>query len=714
MKVSVNEKKVDDDNRMLQVEWIKAMNQKIQSLHKDLQITQSEFDRTYTEFERIQSSKLLTLTRKSYWKKTLRTIASYMLGRRNWKRLYSPTYKSKQASNDLKGYIQSLYEDGFTETVVNELEQMYISTSNKYVKRAVAWELLFWHANKQTKVGAKQALLYFFAACHGEKDITLLQQKLLVSAECMVVLGLLDAANELLDYINEVTTDDNVYLAKANATENMNERINYMNKVFTNHQLEPITLPGDAKISYSNLDVTVEESIKREEKVSIIVPAYNAADLIELALESLMKQTWHNIEIIVVDDHSTDDTYDIVAKYVELDQRIILLQTPVNSGAYTARNIGLQHATGGFITINDADDWSHPRKIEIQMNHLLTSPNVIANTSELCRVTENLYVYRRGTRGRYLFSNMSSLLFRAEPVRTKLGYWDSVRFAADGEFKRRMIRVFGPEAVVDLNTGPLSLALQSENSLTANSAFGYHGAFLGARKEYVESFEYHYQIAKQLHYPFPMTKRLFPVPAPMEPSYNKGKRFIDIVLIADFTDITSEQLRLIEKQIDIHQQNGYRTGLVHMPTYNRSSHGRKVNEQIRQLINGNSVQMIVYGEQIKCNLIIIHHCRSLENIIHYIPELEPLTTLVIVDESIGKKYNRESMFSLRKARNNHLHYFNAVGNWFYLNDSIKEEVQREYKHEIKYIPFRKDNWLIDGANNEKLYEERIKAWDVKH
>src|SRR5699024_7475390 len=103
--------------------------------------------------------------------------------------------------------------------------------------------------------------------------------------------------------------------------------------------------------------------------------------------------------------------------------------------------------------------------------------------------------YRRGTRGKYIFSNMSSLLFRRQAIQEKLGYWDSVRFAADGEFKRRMIRVFGKQAVIDLQTGPLSLPLQSEDSLTASSAFGYHGAFVGVRKEYVDSFELYHQTA---------------------------------------------------------------------------------------------------------------------------------------------------------------------------------------------------------------------------
>lgn len=121
---------------------------------------------------------------------------------------------------------------------------------------------------------------------------------------------------------------------------------------------------------------------------------------------------------------------------------------------------------GDFVTINDSDDWSHAQKIEIQVNHLIKNPRVIANTSEHARLTEDLTFYRRGTPGKYIFPNMSSIMFRREPVLQKIGYWDSVRFAADGEFKRRIIQVFGKRKYVDLKTGPLSLPRQTTASLT--------------------------------------------------------------------------------------------------------------------------------------------------------------------------------------------------------------------------------------------------------
>src|SRR5699024_12652116 len=82
----------------------------------------------------------------------------------------------------------------------------------------------------------------------------------------------------------------------------------------------------------------------------------------------------------------------------------------------TRRSSDLE-ATGEYVTVNDADDWSHAEKIATQVQYLIDYPTVIANTSEHARLTEEgLKLYRRGTPGKYIFPNMSSLMFRRKPV----------------------------------------------------------------------------------------------------------------------------------------------------------------------------------------------------------------------------------------------------------------------------------------------------------
>ena len=97
--------------------------------------------------------------------------------------------------------------------------------------------------------------------------------------------------------------------------------------------------------------------------VSVIIPAYNSEKVIERCLKSLIEQTLKNIEIIVVDDGSTDGTYSIVDKYVE-EYEIIKCISQTNQGAGAARNKGLANAMGEFIGFVDADDYVMPTMFE--------------------------------------------------------------------------------------------------------------------------------------------------------------------------------------------------------------------------------------------------------------------------------------------------------------------------------------------------------------
>jgi glycosyltransferase involved in cell wall biosynthesis len=100
--------------------------------------------------------------------------------------------------------------------------------------------------------------------------------------------------------------------------------------------------------------------------VSVIVPAYNASATIERTLRSVLAQTYSQLEIIVMDDGSIDETAAIVERVGREDPRIILLRQP-NQGVATARNVSIARARGEFIAPIDADDIWHPHKIEKQV-----------------------------------------------------------------------------------------------------------------------------------------------------------------------------------------------------------------------------------------------------------------------------------------------------------------------------------------------------------
>jgi glycosyltransferase involved in cell wall biosynthesis len=109
--------------------------------------------------------------------------------------------------------------------------------------------------------------------------------------------------------------------------------------------------------------------------VSIIIPAYNAEEFISVCIQSVLNQTYRNIEIIVINDGSTDSTLEIIYSFT--DPRLILVNQE-NKGCSASKNQGLRIAKGDFIQYLDADDYLSPDKIEKQVNKLSFNDNHIA------------------------------------------------------------------------------------------------------------------------------------------------------------------------------------------------------------------------------------------------------------------------------------------------------------------------------------------------
>ena len=103
--------------------------------------------------------------------------------------------------------------------------------------------------------------------------------------------------------------------------------------------------------------------------VSIIMPSYNTAKFIANSIQSVLMQTYQYWELIIVDDCSTDNTDEVVAKFK--DSRIRYIKNDVNSGAAVSRNRALREAKGRWIAFLDSDDLWHPEKLEKQIKFML-------------------------------------------------------------------------------------------------------------------------------------------------------------------------------------------------------------------------------------------------------------------------------------------------------------------------------------------------------
>lgn len=111
---------------------------------------------------------------------------------------------------------------------------------------------------------------------------------------------------------------------------------------------------------------TLPETKKRRTIVSIVIPAYNAERFLERTLRSAAAQTYSALEIIVVDDGSTDTTHEIALRAADADARVRVIRV-ANGGVARARNIGIEHSRGDYVAFLDADDIWHPTKIALQV-----------------------------------------------------------------------------------------------------------------------------------------------------------------------------------------------------------------------------------------------------------------------------------------------------------------------------------------------------------
>lgn len=133
-----------------------------------------------------------------------------------------------------------------------------------------------------------------------------------------------------------------------------------------------------------------------EDKVSIIVPIYNVEKYIGRCIESLVNQTYKNIEIIAINDCSTDNSLKLVESYQERYTNISIINLGKNKGVSNARNLGIESANGEYIMFCDSDDWYEERAVEILIetakennadfvmaNHYITKENkkIIVNIS---------------------------------------------------------------------------------------------------------------------------------------------------------------------------------------------------------------------------------------------------------------------------------------------------------------------------------------------
>ncbi|WP_262694529.1 glycosyltransferase family 2 protein [Kordiimonas aquimaris] len=207
-----------------------------------------------------------------------------------------------------------------------------------------------------------------------------------------------------------------------------------------------------------------------DRKITVVMTAFNTSHLVEKAVRSVLAQTHKNLELMIIDDASTDDTLDVLKALAREDERVRVFHSPDNHGTYWSKNWCLAHADSEFVAFHDSDDVSEPKRLQTQLGAMVANQNAAAATARWRRVDDDgnaLTIDGLSERMAAI-----SLMIRREKVLKNTGFFDCVRISADTEFITRITQVFGKKNMVHMRQ-VLYIGLLRDGSLTTAVGSGF-------------------------------------------------------------------------------------------------------------------------------------------------------------------------------------------------------------------------------------------------
>jgi len=426
--------------------------------------------------------------------------------------------------------------------------------------------------------------------------------------------------------------------------------------LFTRHDIEvPRIVPGDG----DPLDriVTAEPArVTDGPLVTVTVTTWRPGPRLLGALRSLADQSWENLEILVVDDCSGAEYDEVLTLAAALDPRITVLRQPVNGGTYLARNAALAVARGEFVTGNDDDDWSHPRRIESQVRAFLDDPAVTATRVLAYMVTPQLEIDRIGQPvvGRHAATYMA----RREMLR-RVGGFVRARKGADTELMRR-VEAYTGERVRDVQV-PLALYRLDPSSLSRGE-FG-PGWHHPARAAFWSSAGRAHEVMVRDGLDPADTGRAVVVPRRYEPQRIRPDRY-DVAIAADWRATTAPRHPVLD-EVEALVSSGRRVGLVHLPD-NRYPQRRRleIHPSVQDLINARTVDRLLLDEDdVEIDTLVVAGGGLLQLAPSEVSRMNVHQVIVLADEQPGDREHGLAAYSVSDCTRSAQRIFGRTPLW---------------------------------------------------
>ena len=552
-----------------------------------------------------------------------------------------------------------------------------------------AWALARWHAAAGDTARALSCLARFGELDRGKGQG---MRGLLLGADCLRRQGEGASARRLLaPALAKKPDDPDLCLAMANSylapdgpgagAERDAIRLDWINRIYRARGLAEIALRDPARgLLIDNLTSAAPPepwdaaALGPMPKVSVILPLYKAEATLPFALESLLAQSWGNLEILVVDDASPDGSAAVAEGFAARDPRVRVIRQPGNRGGYAARNAGWLAATGDFITTHDSDDWSHPEKIARQMRYLREHPEAPACFSDWVRATPDLgfgWLFRAWSR--FSGKSMSSILIPRE-LMERLGGWDAVRVGGDTEILRRIQAIAGdPSLSPQAEKGtPLAFALHAETSLTRQSATHVRTTLYGPRRDYAEASDFWREHAARRLAEDPKALRLDPEAGPDTPRpfpaplaiLGRGAetRALDLLVITDFAMRGGSFVSTLNT-IEAALQAGKRVGVFHWRRYDLDM-TKPIDPRLRALAQGGRLVQVSAGEKVRAGTVIFGYPVILGAVPDPMPAIETDEVIVVVNQMAARMIDgADPQYDPLELRATLLRLFGTEGIW---------------------------------------------------
>lgn len=375
------------------------------------------------------------------------------------------------------------------------------------------------------------------------------------------------------------------------------------NRPFAKHNLGPVYLSDRDATPFNRLSAHIDsEPVYDGPLVSVIMTSYkpNSQEFL-LAAESILKQTWRNLELIIVDDATPGEPPKVLDDIQHSDDRVKVLRLESNGGTYVARNIGFHHARGDYVTGQDSDDWSHPERIARQVEYLEATPSAPAVVTRAIRTDENLVRVVPGVAPDRICE--VSLMTRADIIR-KIGGYLPARKAADSEFRHRIEHFSRPVGALN---APLYMTRLSRDSLSRSEILP--GWMHPNRRALRDGFDYWHthterrglrlgrflESSDDSPIPIPPGLRIASAPA----------RRLDVVFAGDWRDDGALQRSAVDEIVSW-MRAGRTVGVMQMASLMSLAEGRwALDKHVQRLINEGAISLVIPDEAALIDLLVV-------------------------------------------------------------------------------------------------------------